>query len=567
MEVPTWTLTLEPGSTIEFYSQKPHEEVMAFTGIYSFTLYTRGDAPRTDYMQGFTLYRDLLTKPEFGRVGMVLYTDQKSFPILRRLILTKGHPNMILALVKWIRFYEDETTSESIMRCMRYHATEAFPNAWIMVRDADTIFKLDGRYHNIRYVVQQQEKFFNWETACVKALPDFKRPILLGVGSSPYHHIVSFLTDQNTQTFTTMDAKFTVLAGFAMFQVDRPEGIWDSVQRFLIWQVESENVFHYNPDINISETPLKGTAINGPTGKVIETGTLDTVGKALAYLGKDEQAISFGIVMEFADFVQFIPISYGDKTLINTTNHIPKQTRKTTNAENHLIKQQRQIFRNLKTKKNTRLLNITKKRDHTLIKSLVDINFIQAKYSLDNNQITFFKQRMSSYGARIEDIKDYIKQLKSYSENRKNANQSLTNYPNSILGLIGYHVFKLFTMYIEKYHSSKNDEAIHSEFFHIFFDIFLKTPELFVPLFGEMGNDTYCFLLQYAFVNGTYDHIVGFLKAFEKIPLYHVCQQLVMKWMDSAKMRKSSLTPEQYKTISDMLRKRGGRRLTRRRVR
>jgi hypothetical protein len=73
--------------------------------------------------------------------GYILYTNHQSVGRLRGQFPLELWPNLVFCVVDWPRYTIPEVGVEpSIMRVLRYQATELFPTSMILIRDADTIF-------------------------------------------------------------------------------------------------------------------------------------------------------------------------------------------------------------------------------------------------------------------------------------------------------------------------------------------------------------------------------------------------------------------------------------------
>jgi hypothetical protein len=77
----------------------------------------------------------------FATWGAIIYTDRATYPLLRKAFPFTQYPKLALAIVNWPMYMLKPTVVEyTIMRCLRYQATELFEGMPICVRDADTIY-------------------------------------------------------------------------------------------------------------------------------------------------------------------------------------------------------------------------------------------------------------------------------------------------------------------------------------------------------------------------------------------------------------------------------------------
>lgn len=116
---------------------------MTRSGYFSMTLYYRSEEPftDTDYFHGINIYAKFINSaPFFANVGLIIYTDKETYPILQSYFGT--YPKVIIAVVNWPRFAQSggRRIEGTILRTLRYQAQDHFKGAWIAIRDADTIF-------------------------------------------------------------------------------------------------------------------------------------------------------------------------------------------------------------------------------------------------------------------------------------------------------------------------------------------------------------------------------------------------------------------------------------------
>lgn len=119
-----------------------HGDSRPLEGLFSFVLYWR---PRTNakfvnskYYRGLHAYKTFLeTNPFFANIAMIVYTDEQTFPILQEHL---SGPQILFAVVSWPEYTHEGVLDGGILRCARFQAMEQFPDAWIAIRDADTLF-------------------------------------------------------------------------------------------------------------------------------------------------------------------------------------------------------------------------------------------------------------------------------------------------------------------------------------------------------------------------------------------------------------------------------------------
>jgi hypothetical protein len=129
-----------------------NRDYKTFKGIFSFVLYwhSSGDLRQTTYYRGIQMYVDFIhntdnqeLKEFFKDVGIIIYTDEAASAVLKG--IWGLYKNVVIAVMKWPRYTttapgELQKISSNLFRLARFQAIDAFPNAWICVRDADTLF-------------------------------------------------------------------------------------------------------------------------------------------------------------------------------------------------------------------------------------------------------------------------------------------------------------------------------------------------------------------------------------------------------------------------------------------
>jgi hypothetical protein len=179
------------------------QEYTNYKGIFSFVIYFRENDEETFkssiYFTGLSIYAEIIHSPLFPffkDVGMILYTDKASYNIVFPFFA--HYKKLMFGIVVWPKFTIKNTIEDTILRCMRYQALEAFPNAWICIRDADTLFPdeiiISKKYSKegliskdsygrvIDYMLFFIEAIGKWEEVFIITwLEDVKNPIYLGV--------------------------------------------------------------------------------------------------------------------------------------------------------------------------------------------------------------------------------------------------------------------------------------------------------------------------------------------------------------------------------------------------
>ncbi len=96
----------------------------------------------TDYFRGLQAYIEMVHDdahaPSFG---MIVYTNTLTATLFQKFFPLERYPNLILAIPEWPLYTTKEGDLENtVLTTMRYQAVEAFPNANLHMRDADTLF-------------------------------------------------------------------------------------------------------------------------------------------------------------------------------------------------------------------------------------------------------------------------------------------------------------------------------------------------------------------------------------------------------------------------------------------
>lgn len=309
---------------IVFYS---HEELSNYYAIFSFVLYyyhSKEEFINSQYYIGLLIYSEIIhNNPYFKDYYMIIYTDKKSLPILKEFFYV--YPKIILAEVYWGKYSIKNSIEGTILRCLRFHPLEVFPNTIILVRDADTLFTgeiisidyaysqgiigsyegneiLDHRTFLIDIIGEWEKKFI--EKWLSKENPE---PILLGVSLAylknwhsnfPYTYSINknmilngFKLEQDNINKLYYNSPFGIFAGFSNFLKERPSDIWKYSYDYLI--------NHYNLTDNIISN--KYSFINS--------------------IGKDERILLFIVIVKYWYKCFYLSISYNTNPRDYFTNN------------------------------------------------------------------------------------------------------------------------------------------------------------------------------------------------------------------------------------------------------
>jgi hypothetical protein len=139
------------------------------------------------YHFGLTAYLNMVHATDFPfQCGMIIYTDAYTFPTLRAFFPEERYPKLTLAVVSWAYFSSKEgIVNFFILRTLRYHAVQQYPNKNVHIRDADTLFVVVGKSNFGEQVKKWEQKYLEF----VKAHVHHKQ-IVIGASSgygSDYH--------------------------------------------------------------------------------------------------------------------------------------------------------------------------------------------------------------------------------------------------------------------------------------------------------------------------------------------------------------------------------------------
>jgi len=168
---------------IHLYSASPYKEIKrALDGLFTFCLYKRGEdteAGLTEFannkiVKGLELYLDMLhdttRNDKLSKWGALIYTDTPSFKYIRKLFPLKTYPKVFFAVVLWPYFTKsNEQLADCVLRCMRHHGKELFPDKNICARDADTCFEMRPYMKNKEHEKQMIQLIRDWELSFLYA--------------------------------------------------------------------------------------------------------------------------------------------------------------------------------------------------------------------------------------------------------------------------------------------------------------------------------------------------------------------------------------------------------------
>jgi hypothetical protein len=318
-----------------------------YIGLFSFTIYLLHKSLETfrksPYFIGLLLYAEFIHNlPYFNNVGMILYTDEESYPILHSVF--GNYEKVIFAITEWPAFAIGKNIEPTILRCMRVQAVEAFPDKWICVRDADTIFPHTLYLTDYLYsfgwkganengtIIEDYRRFLMerigfWEQLFIdKWLNDPKNPICFGVdprymASWHMNSIIRWPTKMNEDLHARVsnyqrekkgpplkfEAPFGIYAGFTNFSATSPRDIWALSVDYITARYSI---------VNRSTTPAIDNSIRG-----WQDGSMA--------IGKDERILLFAIMPKYIDIIYFFWISYepniGNKTK-NVINELARSS-------------------------------------------------------------------------------------------------------------------------------------------------------------------------------------------------------------------------------------------------
>jgi hypothetical protein len=323
---------------VDFLSQ---HDLATYNGFFSFTIYYRhkDEFTQSHYYQGLMLYAEMIhTHPFFENAAILLYTDAETLPILKSAF--SPYTKVIYAVTKWPRFSVGDKIEDTVLRCMRFQALDAFPAAWVCTRDADTIFTSEIMNAHQAYSKGYKgttpdgtligdyrpfmaNKIGDWEAEFFRFWNESGFPINLGVNidyKKRWHHEFPLIYSiknlskkysnqgyngarlnlraekggrfrnyyKRTKKQFVMAAPGGIFAGFTNFATHRPHDIW---------------LFCY--DYITSHYDLVETNAEKHT-KEISNYRVDFVDR----IGKDERILLFTLLPKYLDMCYFFSIEY-----------------------------------------------------------------------------------------------------------------------------------------------------------------------------------------------------------------------------------------------------------------
>lgn len=417
LEYESWTIPIcSDEGVIEFTTAERQE----WSQIFSFVYYDTENKPfvLTAYYAGLLIYAEIIQR--MANAAMVIYSNKKTLPILRDKF--KNYPKVIFALVSWPRYEIDGSVEESVMRTLRFQATDAFRESAIAIRDADTYFAYEletaMEFYKLGHIGTDKdgtavddyigffvEKIGAWEKHFLETSP---RPIVVGVSSEyktswhrdlflkyPVKSYISYngkKTDQerfgrfknyenDPSIPLIMNAPYGVWAGLINFAVDRPSDIWALSVDYLI------NRFSV---IEVS-----------PKSKRLNNSGLPT------HIGKDERIIIFAIMPKYLDLFYFFTTMY-----LNVGHQI-KNARK--NSKPDYYEQFREAdfdYFPLLTFSGDpgNILNYEPDTEFIIWSFMLDPRYIDIVYGLDAHMkyMSEFGKMVEAYNAKLQQFYDFI---------------------------------------------------------------------------------------------------------------------------------------------------------------
>jgi hypothetical protein len=311
--------------------EKNIKNIKDYSGLFSFVLYYRHSLNKffnSKYYIGLLIYAEIIHKNEFFKnYAMVIYTDESTFKILKPAFSI--YEKIIIAIVNWPKFAINDQIEDTILRCLRFHSLEAFPNSDIFIRDADTIFPTEifsinhayqmgvkgkgkvkdelgelGNKEINDYRIYMIDKIGEWEKTFIKKFNECQSKIIIGVNLEyiqDWHTEIPFETNDNniagfylTSSLLRYRSPTGVFAGFINFKTDRPTDLW-----------------LYSFDYINSHYQIKNGKISNLKFKIS--------------IGKDERIILFTIIAKYWYLCYFFTIYYTDNIEYYTNNNIEKK--------------------------------------------------------------------------------------------------------------------------------------------------------------------------------------------------------------------------------------------------
>jgi hypothetical protein len=321
------SINFEKEGNIKFLSKNP---IFNYNALFSFVLYYRNNLNsfiNSRYYIGLLIYAEIIHNNYFFKdYGMVIYTDQSTSEILKNFFSI--YEKCIIGIVDWPKFKIGDNIEGTVLRCLRFHALEAFPCCNIFVRDADTIFPTEifsinhayqmgvtgksNRGVEDDYRLYMIEKIGAWEEAFIRKIQEDPSQIIIGVNLlylGAYHteFAINLISKYNSKfmcrnnwydsfcellknsyfksNLLSYKSPSGVLAGFVNFKKNRPSDLW-----------------LYSFDYINSQYELKRLREDEISNRY----TFDTS------VGKDERIILFRIIAKYWSLCFFFTIYYTD---------------------------------------------------------------------------------------------------------------------------------------------------------------------------------------------------------------------------------------------------------------
>ena len=282
-------------------------------GVFSSTYYFGRDFKGQDnpwakldvYKAGILDYLKVTEAPEFAGWVLVLYTDalsmERSDAIDPSMFKTppppetmekhkreweqiKSHPNVVFAIVTWPEYavgYGDDTKTidNAILRALRMKAFHDFPDVPVFIRDADTLFENLVRVGSIAADLTRWEATL-WENLKKIFTPESSYRILIASQPS-YQRQWHVHPDTGVKTSGCYAAVTSCLGGMPEWA---DGSLWRKCLKYL--RDHTKIVRH-------------------PSGERVP----DNLGKP-TYIGKDEQLLSYVVLMYAFERVYFYYLEY-----------------------------------------------------------------------------------------------------------------------------------------------------------------------------------------------------------------------------------------------------------------
>lgn len=325
---------------VRLHSSSPYSELEpALDGLFVFCLYFTALETETreeldeflnkPIVLGLELYMKMLHDPiqndKLSRWGAMIYTHSVSYKYIRRLFPVDLYPKVFIAVVVWPYYtVQNGVIEESILRCMRHHGKELFPNKTLCTRDADTLFELAYYKENREHQQEMITLIRKWELSFLNAwlpclteeelaardptAPFIKEPIVLGRGynySCPWHIDVPFPTPYKAEVYKEHDLYSFYMkhpnicfrgkglyAGFVNVAKSYTEDLWTPMMEYLL-----QRYFIVEPEDN----PLISDVYN-TVGPEKSDATND--------VGKDEKLLIFVYARLALDHIYIMYINY-----------------------------------------------------------------------------------------------------------------------------------------------------------------------------------------------------------------------------------------------------------------